>query len=366
VIRERLKKSYDSLHGKYGKWFPVAFFIAGFIFDAIALQRIDELFGIIQQAVYVTIAAGLIAVELILHERELKPPRWLARLWPYREFLLQFMFGTLLNVYVIFYFKSASALASLGFIAAIGALSIAHEFRKFGRYQTQLHVSILSLCLISYFGLLAPILVGYIGAIPFFGANVAAWFCMVFYRRWLENRLDVSYELLRTHVLFPFAGVQILFVLLYVVRVLPPVPLSASYMGIFHNVEKVEGEYRLTYTRPEEKFWQHGDQTFLAGDGDTIFCFVRIFAPARFKDQLQVRWLYYDEAKGWQSSDAIPLAIVGGREEGYRGVTKKSNYQPGDWRVQIETADGREIGRISFTVEREMNPESRVEKVTVQ
>jgi hypothetical protein len=42
---------------------------------------------------------------------------------------------------------------------------------------------------------------------------------------------------------------------------------------------------------------------------------------------------------------------VGGREEGYRGVTKKNNFAPGDWRVQIETRDGREVGRITFTIE---------------
>ena len=39
------------------------------------------------------------------------------------------------------------------------------------------------------------------------------------------------------------------------------------------------------------------------------------------------------------------------REHGYRGYTVKSNYQPGDYRVQIETTDGREIGRIGLTVE---------------
>jgi hypothetical protein len=42
---------------------------------------------------------------------------------------------------------------------------------------------------------------------------------------------------------------------------------------------------------------------------------------------------------------------VGGREEGFRGYGVKTNYQPGDWKVQVETADGREIGRIYFDVE---------------
>jgi hypothetical protein len=29
----------------------------------------------------------------------------------------------------------------------------------------------------------------------------------------------------------------------------------------------------------------------------------------------------------------------------------KSNYQPGDWKLQVETTDEREIGRVYFNVE---------------
>ena len=43
--------------------------------------------------------------------------------------------------------------------------------------------------------------------------------------------------------------------------------------------------------------------------------------------------------------------LVGGRVEGFRGFGTKSNYQPGDWKVQIETTDEREIGRVYFNLE---------------
>ncbi len=88
----------------------------------------------------------------------------------------------------------------------------------------------------------------------------------------------------------------------------------------------------------------------MAAAGDRIYLFARVFSPARFRDQIKVRWLYKDSKQGWMSSDAIPLEISGGRDEGFRGYTFKQNYTPGDWRVQLETSDGREIGRIRFSV----------------
>ena len=50
-------------------------------------------------------------------------------------------------------------------------------------------------------------------------------------------------------------------------------------------------------------------------------------------------------------TDRIPIVIAGGRDKGYRGYTVKQRVVPGDWRVDVETAEGRVIGRVSFQVE---------------
>jgi hypothetical protein len=63
-----------------------------------------------------------------------------------------------------------------------------------------------------------------------------------------------------------------------------------------------------------------------------------------------VRWFLRQE-RGWVAQDSIPIKITGGRAEGFRGYGIKSKYQPGEWKVQIETTDEREIGRIYFTLE---------------
>lgn len=40
----------------------------------------------------------------------------------------------------------------------------------------------------------------------------------------------------------------------------------------------------------------------------------------------------------------------GGREGGYRAYSFKQRLDPGDWRVDVEAADGRILGRVSVTV----------------
>jgi len=64
-----------------------------------------------------------------------------------------------------------------------------------------------------------------------------------------------------------------------------------------------------------------------------------------------VRWYLNEASRGWVLQDTIPINILGGRERGFRGYGVKANYQPGRWKVQVETTDGREIGRIYFRLE---------------
>ncbi len=338
------------LYGKYKAWTPIAFFILGFAFDAAVLHRIDETSVIIQQAIYILLSASLISIELVELSREIEPPYVFAKVWKYREAILHFLLGTLLNSYTIFYFKSTSALTSFIFILVLVVILILNEFKKFGKSQTQVHVALLSLCLISYLASLVPILVGFIGHLAFALAFLASLGIFAGFYFLMKKRFQLSVEVIKLNLIYPFAAMQIFFATLYVGQVIPPVPLSVTYMGIYHLAEKSNGEYRLSTTRPRWKFWQHGDQSFLSRSGDKIYCFIQIYSPSRFKENLQIRWLQKDEKLGWQSADAIPIASSGGREEGFRLITKKENYQPGLWRVQVETKYGQEIGRIDFTV----------------
>lgn len=116
-------------------------------------------------------------------------------------------------------------------------------------------------------------------------------------------------------------------------------------------MEKTEAGYRLSHQRSAWRFWHNGDQSFVARPGDRVYVYFRVFSPGRFSDELRMHWHWKDPARGWTQHDRIPIRIVGGREQGFRGYGFKSNYRAGDWKVHVETADGREIGRVYFSLE---------------
>jgi hypothetical protein len=75
---------------------------------------------------------------------------------------------------------------------------------------------------------------------------------------------------------------------------------------------------------------------------------------------VNVQWYYDHPDKGWTRMSSVPLTIRNkGIERGYRSYAYASNPKPGDWRVVLETADGHEISRLSFTVEQDTRTEPR-------
>lgn len=121
-------------------------------------------------------------------------------------------------------------------------------------------------------------------------------------------------------------------------------------MGVYHNIEKANGQYLLSHEKVWWKFWQNGDQEFKSAPGDKIFFFVSIFSPARFEDSVFLVWSVKDPKRGWQQTDRLPMKVAGGREGGYRGFMSKQNYTEGEWRISVQTTDGLEVGRLYFEV----------------
>lgn len=346
---ENLKHKIREFREKYEHQLEVVFFIGGFAFDAIMVSEVDDPFAIVQQCFYLFIVAALIHFEILYRMHKWRPQGKMVRLWEYRNLLLHFLLGTLLNIYSIFYIKSASLIASLVFLALMVGMMLANELPMIKSSKVSFKVGLFAICLFSFISILYPLLLGFVGWVPF-GLSVVTT-AAVFYLQFhlLKKKLPDQNTVLRATVV-PGISVLLVFSLFYTMGWIPPVPLSVKEQGVYHSVERADGKYYLSTDKIWWKFWQSGDQDFRAEPGDKLYFYAQIYSPARFADQVYVQWSWKNPRKGWQSFDRIPLKIVGGRKEGYRGFAVKTNYQPGDWRVQVETAMGQEISRTYFTV----------------
>ena len=338
------------------------FFVAGFLFDVLAVGRIDELRNMVQQAVYLLLCAFFTGLELRESCGKFTPPERLKTAWRYHVGATHFMLGTLLNIYTLFYFKSASLGVSLLFLLFLVSILAVNELKPFKNSGTLLRMALFSLCLLSYFTYLVPTLMGHIGVVPFLGSVAAAAVCAGALAGWLYSGMPEQRAAVRRNMVCPFAAIAALFSVLYFAKVIPPVPLSLSEIGVYHEVRREGGRFALSSTRPRWKFWQRGDQTFLARPGDAVYCWAVVFSPTHFTERLAVRWQFREQS-GWGRPDDIPLEIAGGRDGGWRGFTVKENYKPGRWRVEIVTSDGRELGRIALTVVPDASAEPRKARI---
>ncbi|MGE3973615.1 MAG: DUF2914 domain-containing protein [Bdellovibrionales bacterium] len=347
-----------SFYQKHEHKVPALFFIGGFIFDVITLDRIDSLFSLIQQTVYLIIIGILLVAESYELFNRLQMPPWVQKLLGYREMAVHFLFGSLLSTYTLFFLKSSSLFTSFVFVGLIAALLILNELPRFQKYGLMMRFALYALCLTCFFSYLMPILLRHIGLLPF-TLSLLASISIISLFVWHLRRRKFDENFIRKEVAMPSVAVLAIFLFLYIFQMIPPVPLSLTDVGVYYSAEKSDGKFKMGYYRDWWRFWQKGAQTFSARPEDKIYFFVSLFSPSHFSDKVQIRWLFKDPKYGWANTDIIPLAISGGRDAGYRGYALKSNYQPGAWQVRVETSDGREIGRLYFDVITDATQEPR-------
>jgi len=322
------------------------------MFDTVAVGRVDSWHMIAQQIVYLTIVTAVLTQMFFVPDEPAPENLAGVRRFYYRHriALLSFFLGTLLNVYTLVFFKSSSLLVSFSFMLVMIALMFLNEFGPFKRSGLAFKFALLSLCGLSFCATVVPVILGQVGTAIFLVSMAVGCVPMLVLSAWIRRWAPAHSAAVRNQLLVPFGLMLVLFLSAYLLRVIPPVPLSVPFIGVYHAVERTQEGYRLSHERERWAFWRNGDQDFRAQPGDRVYVFFRVFSPASFADEVHMRWFHRQE-HGWALQDTIPIKIVGGRAEGFRGYGFKTKYQPGKWKVQIETTDEREIGRVYFDVE---------------
>ncbi|RZA08659.1 MAG: DUF2914 domain-containing protein [Proteobacteria bacterium] len=344
----------------------LAFFLGGFVFDVLTLSDIDDPYSIAQQFAYL-LGIGLILLYDLVRGEEATlefGPAVLKRAWGYRRLGLHFLLGSLFSIYSLFFLKSASFFSSILFVGILLVIMVGNELEAVQKRGVDSKIALFVICLFCFFSMVFPVLLGHVGWVPFLlsmGATVGFVLAMYYGLKGRVGTIILNRRLLR-----PGLGMAGLFFVLYIFGFIPPVPLVAMKVGIYHQVEKKDGAYLLSHERPWWKFWQSGDQDFLAAPGDRVNFFVSVFSPARFDDQVYLVWSWKDPRMGWSGTDRIPMRVTGGRQGGYRGTATKANFTEGEWRISVETNDRREIGRLYFDVTKATAPAAAERVFTVE
>ncbi|MFZ2167265.1 MAG: DUF2914 domain-containing protein [Minisyncoccia bacterium] len=326
--------------------------IAGFIVDNLFFDRIDLLQTQLVFAGYTAICFVTIP---LLHWLESRDRRGLfaLRARATLPFLTQFALGGFWSGFVIFYGRSADLGASWPFLIFLAAVLVVNEY--FHQYHDRLvFTSVLFFfALYSYAIFAVPIYTGTLGVLTFLGSGVVAVGLFALFTMLLRF---VAQERFRNDVWRIRAGVFAVLVFMnvsYFTNILPPLPLSAPSAGVYHSVWRVPGDYLAT---SEKESWQvrylGATPTFHVVLGDSLSAYSSVFAPTTLNTTIVHRWQWYDPvAKKWVLKSAIAYPIAGGRDGGYRGYSTMPISIPGQWRVRIETIDGRRIAQLPFLVE---------------
>jgi hypothetical protein len=342
--------------------FDVGFFFAGFLFDVVLLHRIDSTPLLIHQGTYVLLSAGLIFWDHRIHVTGREPQGVLGKVAGVRLWVMHFFLGTLLNAFMVFYFRASSGLLSFVFLVALAGLIVANELPRFRSRGPIVRVMLLSFAVTSFLAYLVPVLWGALARWQYpvaVGVGCAATYGLwVAFSRW--NR-DPEWTFRRAVV--PGLVMQGVLLSAYLANVVPPVPLSLKHVGVYASVtperDGAGRRYRLEYQpAPRWALWRTRADTFTAPAGSKAWAFVKIFAPTRFEDTVRFAWEYDDPRRGWTArGEPFSTRLSGGKEEGYRTYAYTTLGDPGQYRVRVLTADDREIGRETFTYEEGAQPE---------
>ncbi len=326
--------------------------VAGFIIDNLTLRSADLKAENILIASYIGIVALAITL-LNLGEVRGEGTR-LKRLHSVFLIVMQFAIGGLFSGFLVFYARSSSLIDSWPFLLVLAGQLIANELLKKHYVRLSLQLTVLYLVLFSYFIFLVPLGLKEIGDNVFIASGFLSLMVIGLFIFFLKLVVPGRVRDGGTFAIIGIVAIYALVNTLYFKNFIPPIPLVLKESGIYHTIKRLpDGVYQLGYERQPLRIATMRQPLVHASATDRLYAFTPIYAPAEIKLSIFHRWEMRDEATGeWKTFTRIPLSIAGGREGGFRTYSEKSGLVPGKWRVSVETADGRIIGRMRFLVER--------------
>ncbi len=356
---------------KYERHISAISMIAGFGFDNYFFGRVDHPRTQLVLFAYICLAIGSVLVLHFIEAREASHEQSKIRPGAIGSFVFapsedhnpltkfrplvtgasQFAIGALMSAFLVFYGRSAVFIVSWPFLIVLGVIFIGNEVFK--RYHDRLvfTCTLLFFVLFSYTIFVVPIFTGTIGKREFLlsGAIAVAAFAVIVVALSVigPQRIKQSWKGITAGA----AAVLVVLNVSYFTNILPPLPLALANAGVFHSVTRDGAVYRAI---GETRDWMSvpwSEPAIHVNRGESLYVYSAVFAPIQLQTKIMHVWQHYDDAANeWKTQAVVSYPITGGRDGGYRGFSIKSTPAKGHWRVNIQTGDGRLIGRVAFSV----------------
>jgi uncharacterized protein YebE (UPF0316 family) len=355
-----LKEKFTKV-SSYTKHITTIIFIVGFVVDMIVLPDIsNRLTQYIGLAYLVIIGLCIILREYVVSRNAAS--HFEQRMYSFFTFCIAYFSGSALSFVFVYAFRAASLSVSWPLFIILLICICANEFVGAHRFRFTLDVGIYFIALLFYIIFNLPLLIGTQNETTFLLSLAASFVISFLYVLVLRSTSDMSHsESPRCYALA--FGVPLFVGMLYLLNILPAVPVSLYNAGVYHTMTKTD-DGRYIGSQEEDtrilSYFKH--PVFHFGPFDSaVYFYASVNAPAQLTAPITQSWEKYDaNKKKWEQSTIVSYNVSGGREGGYRAYSAKENVTDGLWRVTVSVDTNRVVGRITFYVQKtSINPQTK-------
>ena len=339
------------LYGRFERPISSISLVFGFVFDALTFSRVDNVW----QNVWVLGHIVMIGVFIVvIHLKENKPGDesdvTKAHFWYVN--ILQFFFGGILSTYLLSYFRSSDILVTWPFVLVLALAFMANEVLKRHYIRLSFQISLYFLSIYAFAIYLVPVVIHKIGTSIFLLSGLVSLVFITIFIYVLFLFIKDKFKKSRKSIFLLIGGIFVVVNIFYFTNLIPPIPLSLKDAGVYHSVERIhDGNYVVKYE--DHGFSGYFDlyQDFKKTPGSPVYAFSSVFSPTDLNTTIVHEWEHLDNTSGeWVEDSRINLAVVGGRDNGFRTYSIRMNLAEGKWPVNVNTLDGLLIGRLRFNV----------------
>jgi Protein of unknown function (DUF2914) len=337
----------------YTAHFTTAIFFFGFAFDMFLLPDFEDVLAKVIGLTHITlIALFIIFREWVVSRNTASPLE--EKIYAFSTFIIAFSSGSALSFVFVYALRSAALSVSWPLFVMLFIVMCANEFFTSHSYRLTLDIAVLFIATFFYIVFNLPVLLKEQNDIIFTISAVVSVVVGLLYITILRRSSETAeHEAGRGYSLA--LGIPMFVGMLYVLNVIPAVPLSMKAGGVYHSIiHRDNGDFIAKGEVDTRSFVQYRRPVYHLSLQDTgIYFFSAVDAPTELSATLSHVWEEYDYVnKKWVTGAVIPFTLSGGRDGGYRAYTYKQGVTEGLWRVTVKVDSKRVIGRKEFYVKR--------------